>query len=79
MPYHGKTIFKTSFKLFKEEYFDKCKKLILNKILQFIYETRQNGILFNKKIKQPIQIFSIMGFKQVELNYMRAYERDDYI
>ncbi|CAD8179309.1 unnamed protein product [Paramecium pentaurelia] len=65
MPYHGKTNIKTSFKLFKEGYFDKCNKLILSTILQFKYETRKNGILMNKKIKHLIQIYPIMSFKEV--------------
>ncbi|CAD8062807.1 unnamed protein product [Paramecium primaurelia] len=79
MPCHGKTIFNTSLKLFKAEYFDKCNQLILNTILQFIQETRKNGILLNKKIKQLIQMYSIMGSQTVELRYMRESGIYDYI
>ncbi|CAD8179766.1 unnamed protein product [Paramecium octaurelia] len=60
-----------SIKLFKMEYFDKFNKLILNTILQFIQETRKYGILLNKQIKQLVELFSIMGSKEVELKYIR--------
>ncbi|CAD8111381.1 unnamed protein product [Paramecium primaurelia] len=79
MPSVGTTLCTTSLKLLKEGYFDKCNKLILNTILQFIQETRKNGILLNKQIKQLIQLYSVMGSKEVELKYMKEIGEYDYI
>ncbi|CAD8068112.1 unnamed protein product [Paramecium primaurelia] len=68
-----------SISLFKQEYFDKFNKLILNTIFQFIYETRKYGILLNKQIKQLIELYSIMGSKEVELKYIRESGQYYYI
>ncbi|CAD8209055.1 unnamed protein product [Paramecium pentaurelia] len=79
MPQIHTNLSSTSLKLFKEGYFDKCNKLILNTILQFIQETRKNGILLNKQIKQLIQLFSVMGSKEVELKHMKEVGEYDYV
>ncbi|CAK68276.1 unnamed protein product (macronuclear) [Paramecium tetraurelia] len=77
MPHVGTSLCSTSLKLFKEGYFDKCNKLILNTILQFIQETRKNGILLNKQIKHLINLFSVMGSREVE--FTKALGEYDYI
>ncbi|CAD8125779.1 unnamed protein product [Paramecium sonneborni] len=78
MPSVGTTLCSTSLKLLKDGYFEKCNKLILNTILQFIQETRKSGVLLNKQIKQLIQLFSVMGSKEVELKFMKDVGEYDY-
>ncbi|CAD8126267.1 unnamed protein product [Paramecium sonneborni] len=79
IPFIGATLCSTSLKLLKERYFDKCNKLILNTILQFIYETRKSGILLNKQIKQLVQLIFVMGYKEVELKFLKDIGEYDYI